>query len=345
VVDDGSDDAEAIAAVAGRAGASLLRLDPGRGAAAARNAGLGAVGTPFVAFVDSDCVVGPGFPSRLLDHLGDPALAVAVPRIVALEPNDSRVLARYEAHRSALDMGSREALIRPGSAVPYAPSAAMVARVSALGEGFAPELRMGEDVDLLWRLIESGWQVRYDPAVTVAHDHRVTWRGWLARRLAYNLSTATLARRHPGKVPALILTRGGAVFWAAVALGRPAVAAGACAVDTAALARALHRRVPRALRVAAELTARGRLQEGRHLARALTGPWLPFLIAATAVAPRASRRMWAGVAVAAVAERIADRAAVSELVPALADDLARCAGIWAGCVRERRIGALLPRIR
>jgi mycofactocin glycosyltransferase len=345
VVDDGSDDAAAIERVAGGAGASVVRLDPGRGAAAARNAGLRVARTPFVAFVDSDCVVGPGFPGRLLDHLGDPALAVAVPRIVALEPPGNRVLAGYEARCSALDMGGDEGLVRPGSAVPYAPSAAMIARTAALGEGFTEELPVGEDVDLVWRLRDAGWDVRYDPAVTVAHDHRVAWRPWFARRLAYNASAAMLARRHPGKVPALTIRPGGAAFWAALALGRPAAAAAAHGLDTAGIAWRLHGHVPRPLRVAVAVAARGRRQEGRHVGRAVTGPWLPLVLAATAARPRSTRRVWAGVAAAALAELSAERAPLSAVAPRVADDVARCAGMWLGCLRERHPGALLPQMR
>jgi mycofactocin glycosyltransferase len=361
VVDDGSEDADAIRLVASRAGASIVRLERSRGPAAARNAGLRMSRTPYVAFVDSDCVVGRGFPGRLLDHRGDPALAVAVPRIVALEPNgngalsshrhgildppDRGALARYEAQRSPLDMGPAEGLVRPGSAIPYAPSAAMVARVAAIGAGFAEDLSMGEDVDLVWRLADAGWRVYYDPAVNVAHDHRTDWRPWFARRVTYNASAAVLARRHRGKVPPLTLTRGGAVFWTTLALGRPAAAAGACGLDVAGLARILHGRVPNPLRVAAGIIARGRLNEGRHVARALTGPWLPFLLAATAARPRAARRIWAGLAAVAVFESAADRLPLGSATVRVADDIARCAGIWLGCARERRIDALLPQIR
>jgi mycofactocin glycosyltransferase len=345
VVDDGSHDAEATRSLADRAGASVVRLERSRGPAAARNAGLRAARTPFVAFVDSDCAVGPGFPGRLLDYLGDPALAVAVPRVVALEPRARGALARYEAHRSPLDMGPDAGLIRPGSAIPYAPSAAMVARVDALGTGFAEDLPVGEDVDLLWRLVDAGWRLRYDPEVTVAHAHRVAWRPWFARRVAYNASTAVLARRHPGKVPAVTLTRGEAVFWTALALGRPAAAAGACAIDAGALASILNRRVPDPLRVAAGLVARGRLGQGRHVARALSGPWLPFLLAATAARPRAVRRVWAGLAAAAVCEWAAEPMPAGSVAARFADDVARCAGIWLGCARERRIDPLLPQLR
>jgi mycofactocin glycosyltransferase len=340
VVDDGSADDEALGRVASEFGAQVVRLDPGRGPAAARNAGMRAARTPFVAFVDSDCVVPPGFPGRLLDHLGDPALAVAVPRIVPLEPSGRGILAGYEARHSSLDMGAREGLIRSGSAIPYAPSAALVVRVAALSDGFAEQLQMGEDVDLLWRLTDAGWQVRYDPAVTVAHDHRVGWRSWFTRRVAYNASTAVLARLHPGKVPPLVISRTGAVFWTATLVGRPAAAAAANGAGIVMLARRLRPYVPQPWRVATGLVVRGRLAEGRSVARALTGPWLPLLVVLSAARSRPARRVWLVIAVGAVSES----AAPQDLIPRAADGVARCIGIWRGSVRERSAAALLPRL-
>ena len=51
--------------------------------------------------------------------------------------------------------------------VAYVPTAALLVRRAALGDGFDESLRNGEDVDLVWRLIEAGWRVRYEPAVQV----------------------------------------------------------------------------------------------------------------------------------------------------------------------------------
>ena len=73
VVDDGSPDAGAIEAVADRFGARYVRHPENRGASAARNTGLGLATTELVAFLDSDCIPPPGFPTDLLGHLADPA--------------------------------------------------------------------------------------------------------------------------------------------------------------------------------------------------------------------------------------------------------------------------------
>jgi GT2 family glycosyltransferase len=82
VVDDGSADPGPLARAAAAAGARYLRRDRSGGPGAARNTGLADASTPLVAFVDSDCVPGPGWLGPLLAHFSDPAVAAAAPRIV-----------------------------------------------------------------------------------------------------------------------------------------------------------------------------------------------------------------------------------------------------------------------
>ncbi len=212
VVDDGSPDGGAIEAVADRFGARYVRHGTNRGASAARNTGLGLARTTLVAFLDSDCTPPPGFPDALLGHLADPAVALVAPRVVSSDRLTGRVAA-YERCHSILDMGPHPSLVRPYSFVWYAPSAAMVARREALRDGFDERLELGEDVDLVWRLHDAGWQVRYDPRTRVAHEDRVRPWAWYARRVAYNESVAPLLERHPERLPAAVrLPGGGAVL-------------------------------------------------------------------------------------------------------------------------------------
>ena len=74
----------------------------------------------------------------LLGHFCDPAVALAAPRIVGLGHSD-QLVARYEAVRSSLDLGEREAPVVPYGPVSYVPSAAIICRRLALLElgGFA----------------------------------------------------------------------------------------------------------------------------------------------------------------------------------------------------------------
>jgi mycofactocin glycosyltransferase len=215
VVDDGSADPAAIHSVAAAAGASVVRRPVNGGPAAARNTGLAAAQTPLVAFLDSDCVPGAGpanWLDALLPHFADPAVGAVAPRIVPHEAGRTW-LARYEGVSSTLDMGRRPSIVRPGSRVPYVPGASLVVRREAAGAGFAEDMRVGEDVDFVWRLAASGWRVRYEPAATMGHQHRVRLREWFARRKDYGTSAAVLELRHPGAVRPLYASAWTAAAW------------------------------------------------------------------------------------------------------------------------------------
>jgi mycofactocin system glycosyltransferase len=304
-----------------------------------------------VAFLDADCVPPPGFPDELLGHLADPAIALVAPRIVSSARHPGRI-AHYERARSALDMGSEPALVRPYAQVWYVPSAAMVARRDAVSAGFDEALHLGEDVDLVWRLHDAGWQVRYEPRVAVAHEDRVQPVAWYRRRVAYNESVAPLLRRHPERVPVLFLSPIAAFAWGAALGGAPAPVVALTAVRAARLRQKLKGRLPDAgawaIRAAVDTTIR----EAHDLGRALAGPWAPFALAALVASRPGTRRRRLALRVAApiatmvARDWISDRPAldpVSYAALRLADESSRGAGIWLGCARARDFRALLPR--
>ncbi|MFF3930660.1 mycofactocin biosynthesis glycosyltransferase MftF [Streptomyces hirsutus] len=350
VVDDASHRPGPVAAVAAEHGARLLTLTVNGGPAGARNAGLRLVTTPYVAFVDSDVVLPPDAVPTLLRHFADPRVAMAVPRITGLvTPASAGWLGRYERIRSSLDLGTDPASVRPGTPVSWVPSACVVARVDALADGFDPRLRVGEDVDLCWRLARSGLRVRYEPSVEAAHEHRVTLRDWFRRKAEYGTGAHPLAERHPRNIaPAVLAPWNAALVLALVAQRRWSlpVAAGLCAVATARIARTL-RGTGQPVRHAARLTGGGAVSAVAQGSALLTRHWWPLTVLGCLVSSRI-RRATAVAAVADIAlEYRRDRAGLDPVRYGIArrlDDLAYGTGVWISALKGRSTAALRPRI-
>lgn len=381
VVDDGSTDNSGE--IAARFGATVIRNDAPSGPAAARNTGLAHVHTPLVAFLDSDCVANPDWLDSLLPHFQDPNVALVAARIVALKqpvdlkhsvdlkqsgqpqepsldqppigqgrsqrPTAESAIGTYEHVRSALDLGPAEGPVVPRSRIAYVPAAALVGRTEVLKSfgGFETSMPVGEDVDLVWRLHENGWRVRYEPQSTVQHDHRVTLRSFVRRRFDYGTSAARLHARHPGSVPPVAVSSWTAATWVlAVVGGRRGVLAGLAAVgvSTALLPKKLGM-LEKPGAEAVRLAGRGHAAGGRLLASALWRTWLPVGLVLAIVSRRAR---WILLASAIIPNLMDWKERSSTLGPVpfvalrLAEDAAYCAGVWQGCVTEGSFGALLP---
>ena len=350
VVDDGSLDPASIRATAERSGARVLRHETSRGPAAARNTGLQAAATPLVAFLDSDVVPEPGWLAPLLAAFADPAVALVAPRIVALPPVTGW-LGRYEAVRSSLDLGPDPALVVPRSRVAYVPSAALVVRRAAVGDGFDERLQVAEDVDLVLRLHAAGWRLRYVPAARVAHDHRTGFAAWWLRKAYYGTGAAPLAVRHHGAVPPMVLTPTSAGIVALLLTGRALALPPAAALAGVAVLRLARRlRVHRPHATAAQLVGLGALGAVGQVADAVNRHYWPLSLLAALVSRRARRT----VAAIALAEGMVDwwrhrdrdarvrQGPVGHLVAHRLDDLAYGAGLWWGAVAAPHLGAAAP---
>ncbi len=232
----------------------------------------------------------------------------------------------------------------PRSRVSYVPSAVLVARRAAVSElgGFDESMRVGEDVDLAWRLVCAGWRVRYEPSVQVTHREPRTWRQLLARRFRYGTSAGPLARHHPDAVSPLVLHPWPALTVAALLAGRPVVAAGAFGTGLAVTARTLRAAdVPTA--GLAKATANATLQTWLALGRYLTQFAAPAVVAGLC----AKRTRWATASLAlgpSVTAWIRNRALdpVRFTAANLADELAYGAGVWTGSARARTVRPLSP---
>ncbi|MET8468099.1 mycofactocin biosynthesis glycosyltransferase MftF [Streptomyces sp. NPDC006422] len=355
VVDDASCDPRPVAATAARHHARVLALPVNVGPAGARNAGLRAVRTPYVVFVDSDVVLGPDTVDVLLRHFADPAVVMAVPRVTGLAgPDSTRWLGRYENARSSLDLGRHPAAVRPGTPVSWVPSACMLVRADALRDagGFDAGMRVGEDVDLCWRLTADGARIRYEPAARVAHEHRADPAAWFRRKAEYGTGAHPLASRHPAHIaPAVLAPWSAALLVALIAQRRWSlpVAGGLAVTATVRNAERL-KGVEQPLRHAARLTALGSASALMQGAALLTRHWWPLTAAGCLV----SRRVRRAAAVAALADVTLETLGretpptgldpVRYAVARRLDDLAYGSGVWLSALRGRSTAALRPRI-
>lgn len=349
VVDDASHDPAAVATVVRRHGATLVPLGVNLGPAGARNEGLAIVATPLVAFVDSDVVVDAVDLLNLARHCADPRLALVGPRVLGEVRSDRpRWFERYDAAASSLDLGHRPGQVGPGAAIGWLPAACLVGRVSHLrtAGGFATELRVAEDVDLVWRLVEAGRVVRYEPQVQVRHDVRGTLRGWLGRKFLYGTGGADLGIRHGDKIAPAALSLLMATGAAAI-LQRRSWSVPVAAATVALTTRELRRTLPieeGAGTTATRLSVRGLAWAVRQESALLLRHWWP--VGLLALATRRGRRAVTTAVLVDTAVFYRERSGVglpTALVVRRLDDLAYGTGLWWGAIRQRDLRSVMPR--
>ncbi|GEC03960.1 transferase [Streptomyces spinoverrucosus] len=147
----------------------------GRGPAAARNTGLRAVASPWVAFLDDDVQVGPHWCEQLTQDLAaaSPDTAgvqavIAVPLPGRRRPTDweRETVARARARWGTVDMAYRTDALK---------------QVRGFDERFLHAHR--EDVDLALRLLDAGWGIRQGRRTTRHPVHPVgRWASVTAQR-------------------------------------------------------------------------------------------------------------------------------------------------------------------
>lgn len=324
-------------------GATVIRHDVNRGPAEARNTGLAAVTTPYVAFVDTDMTVGAQQLARLASYLQDERVGLVAPRITT--QTGSTFIAEYESMHSPLDLGPNPALVRPVSRVSYVPSATLVARTSTIKNmnGFNTSMRVGEDVDLVWRAVESDTWCRYVPSVQCEHAPRDSYIGLLRQRYDYGRSAAQLDSQHPFcaspfrahvlfTIPAIALLMG-YLYMALLALF-PAIAFVFYSLRTTS--------IPMKTKIL--LVRKGLASSTTLLARSITRAWFPLFFLASFVSVRLGAMFTFSVLVppAWAILRRKPRFTFRYLGTRIIDNWAYGVGVWAGVLRSRKFRCLLP---
>lgn len=342
VVDDGSRDD--TAAVAAAAGARVIRNDRPTGPAAARNRGIAATTADVVVLLDSDAEPAPGWLEPLLDHLADPHVGGAAPRVLTMEDGSS--IGRYEARFGPLDLGPWPAIVRPDGPVTFVSTTALVLRRALWQEldGFDEWLRFGEDLDFAWRAA-SHRPLVHEPAAVVGHHHRVDLASHLRNRSNYGSAAGPLSRLHPGHPRAAVAPPALTAAALAAVGGFPRTATALAGMSAGITARRLVG-LGEAPDAAGRAAALSTLRSARGLAAAASRPWLPVALALAAT----RRRSRAVVATAVLARLVRAwprdvpvSTARKLLVLRFLDDLAFSAGVLRGCATTRSIRPLMPR--
>ena len=190
VVDDGSRDG--TAAIARSRGVEVMQSG-GRGAGAARNAGIAAASTELVWFVDADCVAFPDALDHLRPHLADPGVAAAggtyaiAPEATLLERLiHEEIQVRHDRMPEEVDfLATFDVLYRRNV-------------LEAVG-GFDERYLKGQDADLAFRVVEAGHRLRFDRRSRVRHHHADRLRRYLKVQRQQGYWRVALHLEHPGR--------------------------------------------------------------------------------------------------------------------------------------------------
>jgi GT2 family glycosyltransferase len=214
VVSDGSSDASSEIAKAH--GARLVETEH-RGLSHARNVGIANATGEIVAFLDDDAYPDHDWLYYIAASLrANGHAGVGGPNIA---PGDDGLVAECVA---AAPGGPIHVLISDREAE-HVPGCNMAFRKAALEEigGFDERFRVaGDDVDVCWRLQETGRTLGFSAGAVVMHRRRDSVRRYLRQQYGYGEAEALLERKWPGRY-----NRAGSSRWAGRIYDSPATGA------------------------------------------------------------------------------------------------------------------------
>lgn len=206
VADDGSTDETGSMVQQEFPQVRLIRQEPNRGPAAARNRGIEAASGAVIAFTDDDCLLPLNFLSRLAegyrkypDVAGVGGYLEAPDDLVRTNP-----FARYEAyvtHRvyhagSEEYLGGFECMAGGTNSMSY--RASVLQEIGGFDESFP--YAAGEDADLKWRIVQRGYRLLYVP-VKVVHMQPYTFRAFWRQHQRHGRGVVYFDWKYRGRPP------------------------------------------------------------------------------------------------------------------------------------------------
>ena len=199
VISDGStDDTAEIAA--GFSGVRVIETAQ-LGLSAARNVGFAAASGEIVAYIDDDALPDPDWLAHLARSFAAGEYAAAGGPNVP--PAGSSAVAQCVANAPG---GPTHVLLSDHEAE-HIPGCNMAIRKADLEQigGFDPQFRTaGDDVDICWRLLDSGRRIAFAPRAVVCHHRRSSVTGYLRQQRAYGAAEADSGRISGGELAAFV---------------------------------------------------------------------------------------------------------------------------------------------
>lgn len=186
--------------VAARAGVAYV-LEPRPGLNRARNAGLAAARSEWLAYTDDDAVPDPDWAEVLLQALAGPGVggAAGIMLPLELETEAQHLFERYlggeAGRRHAHQPRTFAPPFPPASAGQVGAGANMAFRRDAIesagpfDEAFdcGTKTRSGGDTEMFSRLLAAGWTLVYEPRARVLHRHRRSRRELRSQLFGYGV--------------------------------------------------------------------------------------------------------------------------------------------------------------
>jgi cellulose synthase/poly-beta-1,6-N-acetylglucosamine synthase-like glycosyltransferase len=152
----------------------------------------------LIAFTDADCVADSKWLLDLIPVFSDPGVGVAGGRIITM--GEDAIAKFYEMRRI---VSNEEFSGDYPFSPPFLATANAIFRRDALVAcgGFDPDITVGEDADICWRIGRLGYRIRYVPAGIIYHHHRESLSGLFRQSIEYGFHGIFLAQKYRAWFP------------------------------------------------------------------------------------------------------------------------------------------------